>query len=78
VLGFLAKASSTLSFRVFAMGFLRWLFVEVKSIEFAFKVGVLVLRVFERSRGTVCSVFLGKVTVSWLLATLEALQQAEV
>jgi hypothetical protein len=37
----------------------------------------LVLLVSKRSRGSIHSVFLGKVTVSWLLATFEALQQAE-
>jgi hypothetical protein len=43
----------------------------------SFEVGVSVLQVFERSKGSVCSVFREKVTVSWLLATMEALFQAE-
>jgi hypothetical protein len=47
------------------------------TFEFAFEVRISVLRVYERSRGSVRSVFLGRVTVSWLLATMEALQQAE-
>lgn len=37
----------------------------------------VVLRIYERSRGVLCSVFLGKVSVIWLLATMEALSQVE-
>jgi hypothetical protein len=42
-----------------------------------FEEGVSVLRFYERSRGFVRLVSLGKVTVIWLLATMEALRLAE-
>lgn len=47
------------------------------SLSNSFEVGGSVLQVFERSKGSVHSVFLEKVTVSWLLVTMEALLQAE-
>lgn len=58
------------------MGYTSWFYVEAKSFEFSFEDGASVLQVFERSRGSICSI-LGKVTVSWMLATMEPLPQAE-
>jgi hypothetical protein len=52
--------------------------VEAKSFEIALEEGVLVLRVFERSRGIVHFVSVGRVSVNWLLATMEDLLLAEV
>lgn len=48
--------------------------MKLNSFEFTFKVGVSVLQVFERSRDSVRSVFLVKVTMSWLLDTIELFQ----
>lgn len=59
------------------MGFLRWFYIEAKSFKFAVEEGVSVLWIFERSRGVLRSVFLGKVSVAWLLDMVEALTQAE-
>lgn len=46
------------------MGYSTWFCIETKTFEFVFEVRISVLRVYERSGG-------------WLLATLEALKQAE-
>lgn len=59
------------------MGYSSWFCIEAKSFEFTFEVDVWVLLVFERNRGFVHLVLLGKVTVSWLLDTIESLSQAE-
>lgn len=58
------------------MGNSRWFFVKSKLFEFAVE-GVAVLQIYERSRGILCSVFLGEVSVAWLLAIVEALSQVE-
>jgi hypothetical protein len=48
-----------------------------KSFEFTMEEGASVLRVFERSRGLVRFVSLGRVIVNWLLATIEELLLAK-
>jgi hypothetical protein len=47
--------------------------MEAKSFEFAVEEKVLVLRVFERSRAIVSCLSLGRVSVSWLLDTMDEL-----
>jgi len=59
------------------MGLSRWFFVEAKSFEFALEKGISVLRFFERSRGFMRSISIGRVIVHWLLATMERLLEAE-
>jgi hypothetical protein len=62
-------------------GWLRWLLPVGSSLrlslEFVCVEGVSVLRVYERSRGLVQSISMGKVTVSWLLDTVRALLQVD-
>lgn len=52
------------------MGFLSRFLVETKAFELS-ATGVSVLRLAERGCGISQSVFLGKVTVAWLLSTVE-------
>ena len=65
-----------LSLSLYIMGVSGWLYLESKSFKFAVEEGVSVLLIFERSRSVLCSVFLGKISMSWLLETVEALPQA--
>jgi hypothetical protein len=55
------------------MGISRWCFIESKSFELVVEGSSSVLRILERSRGNVLSICFGKVSISWLLATIEAL-----
>jgi hypothetical protein len=61
------------SFWCAVMGLFRWIFVESKSFEFAMEEGVHVLCVFERGRGFMCYVSLGKAFMPWLVAIVEEL-----
>lgn len=58
------------------MGLSRLYFVESKSLEFVME-GVPVLRVYESSRGLMCSVSMGKACALWLLAVMEEVPRAE-
>jgi hypothetical protein len=65
-----ATMSVLFSFWYDTMSLSRWLFVESKLFEFAME-GVSVLLVFERSRGCMRFVSLGKETMHWLVAIME-------
>jgi hypothetical protein len=39
--------------------------------------GTSVLRIYERSRDNLWSIFVGKLSVSWLLATVEVMVQEQ-
>jgi hypothetical protein len=52
----------------------RCFFVESNSFEFICEEGVSILRVYEKSRGFVRLVSLGKVSVLWLMVTRALLQ----
>jgi hypothetical protein len=62
-LSFHAELKCCLSSMRGGMGKSRWFFLESKSFEFAVKEWFSVLRIYERSRGVLCSVFLGEVSV---------------
>jgi hypothetical protein len=51
--------------------------VEGKLFKFFFKEGISVLRLYESCRGIVHFVSFGRVSVHWLLATMEAPQVAK-
>jgi hypothetical protein len=53
-----------------------WLLVEAKSFEFVVDEEVSILQIFERSKGILRTVFLGKTSGSWL-ETVKDLLQAE-
>lgn len=59
------------------MGFLRWFYAKALVFELLVIEGRLVLRFSERSRGVSRAVHMGKVTVEWLLVSMEALVQEE-
>jgi hypothetical protein len=56
----------------------KWFYIETKSFEFALKVGISVLRIFERSRGYMCYVSLGKASILRSLPVMEEVLNAEV
>lgn len=55
------------------MGLSRWFCIESKSFELEVEGRSSVLRIFERCRGTVQSLCLDRVNISWLLANVEEL-----
>lgn len=56
------------------MGVYGWLLVEAKLFEFVVDEGVSILRIFERSKGILKSVFLGKGSGLWLETVKDMLQ----
>lgn len=58
------------------MGFLNWFYVEANAFELSVAEGGSVLCLVERCRG-VRAVFLGKVIVAWLSATMELFVQGK-
>jgi hypothetical protein len=59
------------------MRFLRWFYAEAKVFELSAVERRSVLRFVVRSKGVSRAVHMGKVTVEWLLASVEALFQGE-
>jgi len=58
---------------VFRMGFLSWFYVEAKAFKLSVEEGCFALRIIERSGGVSRAMFMGKVSVEWLFATVETL-----
>lgn len=59
------------------MGFSSWFYVEAKVFKLLVEEGRSILRFLRRSGGISRAVLLGKVSVAWLVATVEALAQGE-
>lgn len=59
------------------MGFLSLLYFEAKAFELSVEEGRFVLRIVERSRGFSRAVFMGKISVARLWATVETRVQGE-
>jgi len=57
------------------MGYLRFFYVEAKSFEIHFKIGVGGIQLAERSRGLFRAVFLGRLSIGWLRNSVEALRK---
>lgn len=56
------------------MGYSSWFYVKLSHSSFR---GFSVLQIVERSRGVSRVIFLGKVSVGWLLTTMEVLTQGK-
>jgi hypothetical protein len=59
------------------MGYLSRFFIESKHFELSASDGSFVLCIVKRSKGVSWVVVLGKVSVEWLLGSLEALLSGE-
>jgi hypothetical protein len=59
------------------MGNSMWCFIKSKAFELVVDGASMVLRILGQSQGIVCSICLGKVSVAWMVSTVEAMIQEE-